>query len=254
MLLHDRRRLYKSKLLRLLDELETTAGSGTSLYILPGTPAPEIEKTIRLVVGAEGVVADIIRDAARSTTGAVLFWGERGKYLILPPFPVAEKAFISGYDVEPLRLMLTKELMIALVLLRLGAYAVGVFQEQVLLASKVGTGNIHSRHRKGGSSEQRFARHREKEMEYFFTRVCGRVQERLEPYIKRLDYLVYGGERHTLLAFRKRCEFLKRLDDRVLVPLINVREPKQATLEAAIEQVWSSEVILWHDEDEEIVQ
>ncbi|MCJ7522830.1 MAG: hypothetical protein MUP21_11555 [Dehalococcoidia bacterium] len=253
MLLSNRRKLNKSKLLRLLDELETAAGSGTSLYVLPGAPEDEIQKTLDVAVGAEEVISDIIRDAARSTTGAVLFWGERGKYLILPPFPVAEKAFVSGFDVKPLRLMLTKELMIALVLLRLGAYAIGVFQEQILLASKVGTGNIHSRHRKGGSSERRFARHREKEMEYFFTRVCGRVQERLEPYIERLDYLVYGGERHTLLAFRKRCEFLKRLDDRALVPLINVREPKQATLEAAIEQVWSSEVIQWHDEGADII-
>jgi hypothetical protein len=84
-------------------------------------------------------------------------------------------------------------------------------------------------------------------MEYFFTRVCNHVQERLEPYLQQLDYVIYGGERHTLLSFRKQCHFLQLLDELTLGTLLNVREPKQATLEAAITQVWSSEVIQWEE-------
>jgi hypothetical protein len=61
--------------------------------------------------------------------------------------------------------------------------------------------------------------------------------------------VVYGGERHTLLSFRKQCEFTQKLDDRVLESRLNVREPKQATLEEAISQVWSSTVIQWQDTD-----
>jgi hypothetical protein len=73
------------------------------------------------------------------------------------------------------------------------------------------------------------------------------VREHLEPYLKQLDYVIYGGERHTLLSFRKQCEFLQQLDDRVLSTMLNVREPKQATLEAAITQAWSSEVVEWKE-------
>jgi peptide subunit release factor 1 (eRF1) len=116
--------------------------------------------------------------------------------------------------------------------------------------SKVGTGHIHSRHRKGGSSQRRFERRRENESQAFFDRVCGRARERLGPYLEDLDHVVYGGERHTLQAFRKRCVFLGALSDRVLPLVLNVREPKQASLEAAIAEVWSSSVFSWDEAPE----
>lgn len=236
-------------MLRLLDKMEAAEGQATSLYIPHDLPASEVEKTLKapLGLGAAEVLPDIAEAVGRSKTGTVILWGEQGKYLVLPPFPIKEKLFASGYDVEPLRALLRRELSVALILLRLGAYAVGVFQGEKLMSSKVGTGLVHSRHKKGGSSAHRFERHREKQIEYFFTRVCNHVEERLEPYLQQLDYVIYGGERHTLLSFRKQCHFLQQLDERTLGTLLNVREPKQAALEAAITQVWSSEVIQWEE-------
>jgi len=236
-------------MLRLLNELEATEGPATSLYVPHDLPLPEVEKTLKvpLGLGAAEVLPDIAEAVGRSKTGTVILWGEQGKYLVLPPFPIKEKLFASGYDVEPLRALLQQELEVALILLRLDAYAVGVFQGEKLMSSKVGTGLVHSRHKNGGSSAHRFERHREKQIEYFFTRVCHHVEERLEPYLQQLDYVIYGGERHTLLSFRKQCRFLQQLDERTLGTLLNVREPKQATLEAAITQAWSSEVIQWEE-------
>ena len=166
---------------------------------------------------------------------------------MLPPFPITAKRITSGYNVELLRSLLHQDLIIALILVRLGAYAIGVFQGERLVSSKVGTGLVHSRHKKGGSSQQRFARHREKQMESFFDRICLRVQEQLGPYIKELDYAIYGGEKNTLLSFRKRCQFLKQVDERTLGLRLNIREPRQATLEGAISDAWSSEVIQWDE-------
>jgi len=236
-------------MLQLLDELEDAESLATSLYIPHDLPASEVEKTLKapLGPGVAEVISDIAEAVGRSKTGTVILWGEQGKYLVLPPFPIKEKLFASGYDVEPLRALLQQDLTVALILLRLGAYAVGVFQGEKLVSSKVGTGLVHSRHKKGGSSAHRFERHREKQIEYFFTRVCHHVQERLEPYLQQLDYVIYGGERHTLLSFRKQCHFLQQLDGRTLGTLLNVREPKQPALEAAISQVWSSEVIQWEE-------
>ena len=236
-------------MLQLLDELADAESPATSLYIPHDLPASEVEKTLKapLGTGVAEVISDIAEAVGRSKTGTVILWGEQGKYLVLPPFPIKEKLFASGYDVEPLRALLQQDLTVALILLRLGAYAVGVFQGEKLMSSKVGTGLVHSRHKKGGSSAHRFERHREKQIEYFFTRVCHHVQERLEPYLQQLDYVIYGGERHTLLSFRKQCHFLQQLDERTLGTLLNVREPKQAALEAAITQVWSSEVIQWEE-------
>jgi hypothetical protein len=231
-------------MLRLLDNLETAAGSAMTAYILPGSPMSDIEK---ILGDPKAIPPELTRAVARSTTGAVLFWGEPHRYLVLPPFSLREERVSRGYDVEPLRSLLRQEFTIALILVRLDAYAIGVFKGEKLLSSKVGTGYVHSRHRKGGSSQRRFERGREKQMEYLFERVCIRVRERLEPYIQQLDYVVYGGERNTLLSFRKRCSFLGPLDDRTSGWLLNIREPRQATLEAAISEAWSSRVIQWYE-------
>jgi peptide subunit release factor 1 (eRF1) len=241
-------------MLHLLDELEAAATPATSLYIPHDLPASEVENMLRspLGPGIEDALPDIAEAVAHSKTGAVLLWGEQGKYLVLPPFPIKESLFASGYDVEPIRELLLKELTVALILLRLGAYAVGVFQGEKLLSSKVGTGLVHSRHRQGGSSAHRFERHREKQMEYFFTRVCGHVREHLEPHLQQVDYVIYGGETHTLLSFRKQCAFLQQFNECTLGTSLNVREPKQATLEAAISQVWSSTVIQWQDTEQKM--
>jgi len=251
MLISNHRRFSRQRMLQLLDELADAESPATSLYIPHDLPASEVEKTLKapLGPGVEEVISDIAEAVGRSKTGTVILWGEQGKYLVLPPFPIKEKLFASGYDVEPLRALLQQDLTVALILLRLGAYAVGVFQGEKLVSSKVGTGLVHSRHKKGGSSAHRFERHREKQIEYFFTRVCHHVQERLEPYLQQLDYVIYGGERHTLLSFRKQCHFLQQLDGRTLGTLLNVREPKQAALEAAITLVWSSEVVQWQDNE-----
>jgi peptide subunit release factor 1 (eRF1) len=238
-------------MLALLGELEAAKGHATFLYIPRNSPLSENEKTLKTTLGldAEEVLPDIDRIIDRSKTGAVLFWGEEAKYLVLPPFPVKEKLFASGYDVEPLRSMLQHDLLIGLILVRLGAYAIGVFQGEKLMSSKVGTGPVHSRHSKGGSSARRFERHREKQIEYFFERVCRHVREHLEPHLHQIDYVFYGGERHTLLSFRKQCPFLEKLENRTVPWLLNVREPGRATLEAAISQVWSSEVIQWQENE-----
>ncbi len=190
---------------------------------------------------------DITTAISKSKTGAAVFWGEQRKYLIVPPFPSTENLILQGYDSEPLRSLLNQDRTIALVLVRLGAYAIGVFHSHKLLASKVGTGLVHARHKKGGSSQHRYERHRDKQIEMFFTRVCAHVQEKLEPYRQQINYLFYGGEGFTIRSFREQCRYLNKLDSRTMERLLNIREPKQASLEAAIDDAWSSQVIQWQE-------
>ena len=241
------RRLTRARLLDLLSELETARAKGTSTYLPPGIGAREIEASLGLVLDLPAERSDVATRVAKSPTGAVVLWGDGIRCVILPPFPIPDRVSYSGYEVEPLRALLARDRVVALVLVRLGLYAVGVFEGDQLISSKVGSGLIHSRHKKGGSSQRRFERGREKQMEQFFERVCGRTQERIEPFLDRLDHLVYGGERTTVLSFRRQCGFLRALDDRVVGRLLNVREPKQASLEAAIGEAWMSDVFEWDE-------
>ena len=249
MLVSEQRKLRKRSLLRLLHDLERARGWAVSTYFPPGVSISEIEKTATMFAGPPEIAGEISGTISKSPTGGVLIWGEQGKYLVLPPFAVHDRVSSSGFDVEPLRSLLLQDTTVALLLLRLGAYAVGVFRGSDLVSSKVGTGLIHSRHRKGGSSQRRFERHREKQAEYFFQRVCTRARDRLAEYVAEIEYLFYGGERHTVREFRRQCDFMSVLDERVSDRLLNVREPKQASLEAAIEEVWVSEVIEWREEE-----
>jgi len=240
----ERKVMTRLQTLRLLDKLVDDGKSTTMCFRQGGDPS-RLEKVVRVTLGLEAPPDGLMDAVLSSKTGGILYWGELGRYLVVPPFPMLDDFVTPGYDTSPLRALLQSKFTIGVVLLRLGSYAIGVFRGDTLMSSKIGTGLVHSRHKKGGSSAHRFERHREKQMEYFFTRVCAHVREQLEPVVRDLDYVIYGGERYSLLEFRKQCQFLKRLDDRTLDTLANVRRPCQATLKAAIHLVWSSLVIKW---------
>jgi peptide subunit release factor 1 (eRF1) len=216
-----------------------------SMYLKCGMSPVEIEKDVKsLSVDAE-IQENIVEVVARSKTGAVIFWSDQRKYLVIPPFPVRETINNDTLHVKPLLALLQTDWRIALVLVRLGSYGIGVCHGEKLITSKVGTGLIHGRHKKGGSSAHRFERHRDKQIEYFLTRVCQRAREQLEPHLNSLDYLIYGGARTTIQLLQKQCPFVSKLETETLQPLFDIPEPRQSVLEKAVSRVWSSTVIEW---------
>jgi len=239
--------LAREKMLRFLDTLEEADDEGRSLYLPSGLPPTECEELLGQVLDLEPAPPDLARLVLRSATGIVLFWGRSHRLLVAPPFPISQRHLTEGYDVEPLRSLLRQDLRVALVLVRLGAYAIGVGQGEELITSKVGTGLVHARHKKGGSSQARFERHRAKQIEYFLGRVCQHAREQLEPYTRALDYITYGGARLTIISLRKHCSFLRQFDSLELPPLLNIPEPRQAVLEGAIRRTWSSRLTEWQE-------
>jgi len=242
-------RLGRSKMLGFLDELASVEGRAVSLYLPQGTPLDRVERVLGQVFATTAMPPRIDELIAGSEMGAVLFRGLAGTYLVLPPFPIGEEHITHAYDIRPLRSLLGHDFLIALVLVRLGAYSIGICQGTKVVDSKTGTGLVHARHKKGGSSQARFARHREQQIEYFLDRVCGHVREYIEPHARSLDYLVYGGARNTLLSLRKRCPFLHQFENRILRMLLDIPEPRKAVLEKALGNVWSSKVIEWREDD-----
>jgi hypothetical protein len=240
--------LSRSRLVAFLNDLEKAGDAARSLYLPPNHPLARVENLLRNMMDADEIPSGLSAFCAGSETGAIVFWGGPRKCLILPPFPTEEQYLTFGYDVEPLRSLLQQDFTIGLILIRLGSFAVGVCRGEALITSKVGTGFVHSRHRKGGSSQHRFERRREKQIEQFVLRVCGHVQERLGVHGRLLDYVIYGGARTTILELRKRCSFLLQFDDRTLPPLLDIPEPRQAVLEAAVGKTWSSKIVEWRED------
>jgi peptide subunit release factor 1 (eRF1) len=241
----ERYRLSKPKMLYLLDKFRENSREIASLCVPPGYSIKTIEGLLETITDRAQVPSEAAQAIHESPTGGMLFWGENHRYLVMPPFPLKEERNAAACEIEPLARLLNQEFLLALILVRLGSYAVGVYQGQERVTSKVGTGNVHARHRQGGSSSHRFERHREKQMETFFTRVCVHAREQLEPYAKQLEWVIYGGTRETLLDFRKQCHFSQQFDSRTLDLLLNVREPGQAGLEEAIREAWSCRILRW---------
>jgi len=247
MLVAKELRLSRVKALEFLDELALTEGEAISMYFPAGITTALIEASLEKVFSRVNIPSDIVKNIATSKMGAAFFYNQLQMYLVLPPFPIKEDYVTGGYDVEPLRALLSHDFLIALVLVRLGAFSIGICQGTKIIGSKTGTGLVHARHKKGGSSQARFARHREKQMEQFLVRVCGHVREHIEPGARSLDYLVYGGARTTILLLRKRCPFLNQFDDRILRMLLDIPDPRKPVLEKAVSTIWSTDVIEWYE-------
>jgi hypothetical protein len=198
-------------MLAFLVSLPESAPDAVTTYLPPGLTRDQAALSLE---PATGVLAEEITELVTgSKTGACLFWGPV-KRLVFPPFPLKAAATFGGYATAPLLSTLTANRTIAMVLVRLGAYAVGVCRGDTLIVSKVGTGLVHARHRQGGSSSQRFRRHREKQIEQFLIRVCQKVREHLGPYLGSIDYVVYGGAWTTLELLQKYCPLLNALEAR----------------------------------------
>jgi hypothetical protein len=233
--------LSRSKAIAWLEQLRGESPVCT-VYIAPSTGKTEIEKTLGSLLDRGSFLDEIVEKSSKSPTGAVIFYVSGKAYVVWPPFPLHSTASARCYDPANLLAVLKHDWRLGLVLVRLGHYAIGLFKGEKLIDAKAGTGLVHARHHKGGSSSQRFARHREKQMETLFTRIEGHARDLLEPHLKEIDYILYGGTRDTLLTMWRQCAFFRSLEGKAVHRLLTVREPKRSSFEEAVKQAYSSTV------------
>ncbi|MBK5307281.1 MAG: hypothetical protein JJD92_11395 [Frankiaceae bacterium] len=87
---------------------------------------------------------------------------------------------------------------VGVLLVRLGGYAAGVFEGRRLVASKVGSRQVHGRSAAGGQSQQRFARRREGQARVALGAAADNAVRILVPEAARLDAVVLGGDRSAV--------------------------------------------------------
>lgn len=217
----------------LAAEWHDPARSGRTLGLPPGASTPDdavLDKAL----------ADDVRE---SGTGAILFWSPDETHAVLPPFPIEAAAERDGWDTGLLLDLLDKPRTILVLLLRLGGYAVGIYEGERLAQSKVGSRFVKGRHKKGGSSSGRFARRREGQARELMDKAAEVFQEQAEAYGGPFDHLVLGGDRMTLLAFQKRCPYLEGLESIRLPRILNVEDPRLETLRSLPRMLYTSRVI-----------
>ena len=187
------------------------------------------------------------RDGAPGRTvyagGRVLVEPEEGERLALrPSFGLEHEAEYDRVRAGPLLDEIARDHLVAVVLVRLGGYAVGVFDGERLVASKVGSRFVKNRHKKGGSSANRFRRRREEQAHKLVDDAADTAARVLEPWRERVGFAALGGDRAAVDAVVAARADLGWLRERAIDRFLTVVEPRQRVLEALPYDLYAVEV------------
>ncbi|MGZ4310122.1 MAG: acVLRF1 family peptidyl-tRNA hydrolase, partial [Gaiellaceae bacterium] len=145
-------------------------------------------------------------------------------------------------ELGPLLEALDEDHVVAALPVRLGGYAVGVFEGERLVASKVGTRFVKGRHKKGGSSANRFRRRREEQARELVEAAAETALRVLEPYRDRIEFVALGGDRRAVddvLAAEPRLAWLR---ERTAPRFFTTRDPRQRELERLPYDLYAAEL------------
>jgi hypothetical protein len=147
-----------------------------------------------VAAGAGDEAAGVSVVAFRATDGAVARC-----YIPFPPLPAAGEPSAAQIAAHAIA-----DRTVGVLLVRLGGYATGVFTGEPprLIASKVGSRLVHGRSAAGGTSQQRFARRREKQATEALGAAADTAAAVFAPYAGQLDAVVLGGDRRTIGGLR----------------------------------------------------
>jgi hypothetical protein len=161
---------------------------------------------------------------------------------VRPPFGLAHEGEYEVVRLEPLFDALAADHVVAVLLVRLGGYAVGVFEGERLAASKVGSRFVKGRHKKGGSSSGRFRRRREEQARELIEE-AGEVAARvLEPWRDQVQFVALGGDRTAVDRLLAASPELGWLSERTLPRFFTVRDPRQAVLDRLPYELYAAEL------------
>ena len=246
---------------RILDELRrtaATAGAPASTLYLPANTAGTTNSAIppdlmrdphwtawQLALQDAGV--GIGSRAPRFPTGVAAFRVDDHGIAIVPAFPLSADRLPAGMLVNeindaPLRALLNADYLVGAALVRLGRYAIAVYQGRQLLVSKTDTRYVKSKHSAGGTSQQRFRRVRENQIHRLYAKASQVLTQQWQPYASRLDYVALGGEAATINGFVKECPLLTRLAPITLPGRLDIREPNRAALDTVGEMLYRCRV------------
>jgi len=163
--------------------------------------------------------------------GSARFETEEETIVARPAFPLRHEGEYAVVRVGPLLEEIAEDHRVGAVLVRLGGYAVGVFEGEQLIASKVGQRLVHGRHRAGGSSANRFRRRRDEQARTALLE-AGEVAARILGSERgRLDAVALGGDRDAIRRMVELRPELVWLEELALDRFFAVPEPRRAVLD-----------------------
>lgn len=174
--------------------------------------------------------------------GAVRIESKTENLLVRPSFGLAHTGSYDSVHVAPLLDEIARDHVIAAVLVRLGGYAVGVFDGESLVVSKVDSRFVKNRHKQGGSSANRFRRRREEQAKALIEEAAGVAARVLAPWKGRARFAALGGDRTAIDLVLAETRELAWLRERSLPRFFTVEEPRRRVLDVLPYALYSVEV------------
>jgi hypothetical protein len=162
---------------------------------------------------------------------------------VTPAFGLEHEGEYDVVRAGPLLDALEAEPTVAVLLVRMGGYAVGVFEGERLVGSKVGTRFVKGRHKKGGSSANRFRRRRGEQERELIDAAASEAARVLGPWRGRVEHVAFGGDRSAVTRVLESRPDLAWLQPLALERFFDVAEPRLRVLEALPYQLYASKVI-----------
>ena len=162
---------------------------------------------------------------------------------VTPPFGMEHEGEYDVVRTAPLLDALEVAPRVAIVLVRMGGYAVGVFEGEQLVASKVGTRFVKGRHKKGGSSSNRFRRRRGEQERELVDAAASEAARVLGPWAGKVEHVALGGDRSAVGRVLDSRADLAWLQPLALERFFDVPEPRLRVLEALPYQLYAAKVV-----------
>ena len=160
---------------------------------------------------------------------------------VRPPFGLAHEGSYETVELGPLFEALAMDHVVVALLVRLGGFAVGVFEGERLVASKVGTRFVKGRHKKGGSSANRFRRRREQQARELIEAAARTALEVLGPWESRAEFAALGGDRRAVREVLGAEPRLGWLGERALPRFFTTGDPRLRDLERLPYELYAAE-------------
>ncbi|MPY96982.1 MAG: hypothetical protein GEU97_03145 [Actinophytocola sp.] len=179
-------------------------------------------------------VTEVVVTAANGTTATVA----------VPFPPLSASGEHAGLNVDALVQHARVERRIGLVLLRLGAHSIGIAEGERVVTSRTDRHLVHGRTSKGGWSQQRFARRRDKQATEALDRAARDIADVLGPEAASLDAVVLGGDKAALDDVLADARLPRALTERVVPGVLDVAEPRKAVLDEAARRARAVEIVV----------
>jgi Actinobacteria/chloroflexi VLRF1 release factor len=161
---------------------------------------------------------------------------------VRPAFGLAHEGAYEEVELGPLVEALAADHVVAVLLVSLRGYAVGVFEGERLVASKVGSRFVKGRHRKGGSSANRFRRRRDEQARALIEEAAETAHAVLEPWRGRVEFTALGGDRTAIRSVFASDQRLGWVAERAVARFFPVSRPRLETLRNLPYDLYAAEV------------